>query len=217
MAQSGLSMRADVPSPARVWNRLAFAYDWQLFLERRSLVWALDLADPGPDERFLDLGTGTGALLRKLARRPVHPRDAVGVDAAEKMLRRVPPLPSGWKLVKADVRSLPLPASSFEVAAGTFLLQLLDSRDLAVTLEEVRRVLVPGGRLVTVTPIAPRGFLARPFSALVGTAERLAPTLFGGLRFFDPREALLEAGFVVRESVHVSGGYPSLVVLCQRK
>lgn len=133
------------------------------------------------------------------------------------MLRRVPPLPSGWTPVRADVRSLPLPTASFEVAAAAYLLQLFDSRDLAMMLEEARRVLVPDGRLVTVTPAPPRSLLARPYSALTGTAMRLAPTVFGGLRFFDPREALLEAGFIVRRCVHVSGGYPSLVVLCERK
>lgn len=46
------------------WSRIAFAYDWQLALERPALRAAVDLVRPRRDDALLDVGTGTGGLLR---------------------------------------------------------------------------------------------------------------------------------------------------------
>lgn len=202
--------------PAVTWDRLARVYDRQLWLERPALSAALELADVRPEERLLDLGTGTAALLRELARRPSRPREAVGVDLSSGMLARAPSLPPGWRLLRADATGLPFPAARFEVAAAAYLLHLLDEEALRAVVAEARRVLMRDGRLVTVTPAEPRSFLARPYAPVARCLARLAPRTLAGLRPFDPCAALVAGGFAVREARYVSRGYPSLCVLATR-
>ena len=198
------------------WGRLARVYDLQLWLEGPSLGAALELAAVEEGERLLDVGTGTGAVLRELARREPRPGEAVGVDVSGKMLARVPDLPPGWRLERADARRLPFPDASFEVATVAYLLHLLDAESLSGVLSEIRRVLVPGGRLVTVTPVVPRSRLGPLAGALARAGAALLPFLLAGLRPYDPRADLAAAGFHVRRAEYVARGYRSLCAVAAK-
>ena len=67
--------------------------------------------------------------------------------------------------------------------------------------------LVPGGRLVCVTPYA-RG----PGAALLRAAAGVSP----GMRPLDTRPALEAAGFTILRARTLRRGYPSLCVLAGR-
>ena len=71
------------------WGRAAAFYDWQLPLERPALATALALADPHADDDLLDVGSGTGALLRELARRLPFADGAFAVVTAAYLLHVV--------------------------------------------------------------------------------------------------------------------------------
>lgn len=199
------------------WDRLAPFYDLQLWLERHALSHAVDLAAVAAGERLLDLGTGTGGLLRVLSRRPLAPGAVAGVDVSSGMLSRVPPLPAGWELTQADARSLPFARGSFHVVTAAYLLHLLHPPALAGALSEIRRVLVTGGRLVTVTPAEPRSGLGFPWAVAAAALRRLAPSACAGLRTYDPRFELASAGFEVERARYVWRGYPSLCVRARRR
>jgi ubiquinone/menaquinone biosynthesis C-methylase UbiE len=190
--------------PSVHWDAVAPFYDAQLRLERPALAAAIELTAVAPEERLLDVGTGTGAVLRALAKRAPRPDEAIGLDASTKMLARLGELPECWRTVRADARALPFPASRFEVAFCSYLLHLLDAPGRAEVLAEIRRVLVPGGRFVTVTPVAPPTLFGRGL-------ERVA-----GRYLLDPRDDLELAGFAVRAARYVRAGYPSLCVLSER-
>lgn len=197
---------------AATWDRLAPLYDWQLPLERPALRAAADLARPSPGDRLLDLATGTGAMLRELEAQPGAPDAAVGVDASARMLARVPPLPPGWELVRAEASELPLADDSFDLATAAYLLHLLAPPLRGAVLAELARVLRPGGRLVTVTVAPPRHprtarAVERAFDA--GLAH-LGPV--AGLRPLDPRPDLVAAGFKPTEVRRTGRGYPSLII-----
>jgi len=203
-------------SPATTWDRLARLYDLQLWLERPALDRAAALADVASGERLLDVATGTGALLRRLADRPVRPAEAVGVDASPAMLARARPLPGGWNLAEADARTLPFADATFDAVTAAYLLHTLDLPARGAVLAECRRVLRPDGRLVTVTVSQPRSrvgaWLAGPIISLAG---RSSGTL-AGLRPLDPRPEIEAAGFTVERAVAVGGvAYPSLCVLAR--
>jgi ubiquinone/menaquinone biosynthesis C-methylase UbiE len=197
------------------WDALAARYDAQLWLERRPLRAALDLAGPGEDARLLDVGTGTGAILKALARRAPRPRHATGVDSSPAMLARVCPLPAGWALQRADAGSLPFDAESFDVAVAAYLVHVLDAPARMPVLREIRRVLRRGGVLVTVTPALP----LRPESRLHRRIARRLEQESGprrGLLPLDPRNLLVAAGFDVDAARRVWLGYPSLCVRARR-
>jgi ubiquinone/menaquinone biosynthesis C-methylase UbiE len=194
------------------WSRLAPAYERQLRLERPALRALLDLLSVGGHEVLLDVGTGTGGLLRELERRGERPARAVGVDASWAMLGRSPPLPSGWEFVVADARRLPFEDASFDVATAAFLLHVLDVRARGQVIVELRRVLRPGGRLGVITFAPPRRpRLWRALEVLSASSGPLA-----GARPLDPTPALLAAGFDPREARRVRRGYPSLCVTARR-
>jgi len=130
------------------------------------------LARVNPGERVLDLGCATAELTDALGRAGTR---VVGADVSAEALRRArhrhPDL--DLRLIAAD-QELPLPDASFDVVwAGEVIEHVLDT---AGWLSEVRRVLVPGGRLLLSTPALSR-------VALVAMA--LSPAGPGG--HFDPR------------------------------
>ena len=87
----------------------------------------------------MDLATGTGALLRRLAQRADRPRRAIGVEASRAMLDRASPLPAGWELINADARRLPLDDASVDVVTCVYLLHLLDPAARQAVLGEIAR------------------------------------------------------------------------------
>jgi ubiquinone/menaquinone biosynthesis C-methylase UbiE len=205
-----------VASAAATWDRHAARYAAQERLELRAIDAALRLAAPAPDERLVDLATGTGLLLRRLAAKPGAPREAVGVDRSQGMLAGVGPLPDGWSTMHADARAVALPDGWADVVTCAYLLHVLEPPERADVLAEARRLLRPGGdaRLVVVSvwPDArsPGGRLAR---AVLGALARARPSAWGALRPLDPTADLVAAGFTVTRRVLLPRrGYPSVVL-----
>ena len=102
-----------------------------------------------PGDRILDAACGTGIVTRVAVQRHGDLGHAVGVDLNAGMLdvaRANSPatrVPIDWR--QADVCALPFPEASFEVVLCQQGLQFVP--DPLVALREMRRVLVPGGRL----------------------------------------------------------------------
>lgn len=199
------------------WDRAAVRYGWQERFETNAIDAALRLAAPAADERLVDLGTGTGLLLRRLAQRPVRPRLAIGADRSAGMLARVGTLPAGWSTLLTDARSIALPDGWADVVTCCYLLHLLDPCERAQVLGETRRLLSPhaGARLVVVTvwPADSR-FAGRRVRDALRVLARARPDAWGGLRPLDPTADLADAGFrITRRVLLPRRGYPSLVVV----
>ncbi len=198
------------------WSRVASSYDWQLPLERAALAAAVTLAKPHRDDVWLDVGTGTGGLLRELARRPNRPRSLVGVDACAAMLKRAQPLPEGWALQSVDARRLPFGDGAFSVVTAAYLLHVVDGATRRRILSECRRVLIAAGRLVVVTPSWPRAWVARALYAPLAAAAGSSVGPAAALRPLDPRRELEEATFTIVAVRYVGRGYPSICVAATR-
>jgi ubiquinone/menaquinone biosynthesis C-methylase UbiE len=118
----------------------------------------LDAAALQPGERVLDVACGTGVVTR-LAAGIVGPDVAVaGLDVNPGMLgvaRSVTPARTNIEWHEASAESMPLPDESFDIVVCSLGLQFLPDKTAA--LQEMQRVLVPGGRLAigTVGPTPP--------------------------------------------------------------
>lgn len=108
-----------------------------------------------PDGPMLDLGAGTGVAQPLFGDRPV-----VALDPALEMLRRNP---TPFRVVAVG-EALPFRDESFSGVFSSYVFRNLDS--LPRTLEEVRRVLVPGGRLGVVD-------LGRPVHPILRALHRV--------------------------------------------
>ena len=124
----------------------------QDLLWRPRALWELDRFHDGPVARILDVGCGTGGLARLLAQH--HPRaTVVASDFSRTMVRtakRRTRLPRGGRTIGfavAHIGHLPFRDGTFDVVANAFVARNLT--DLAAAFRELRRVLRPGGSLLT--------------------------------------------------------------------
>lgn len=136
------------------WDDYADFYDWEnaRTLGRRDVPFWLRMtaAVRGP---IVELGCGTGRITMPLAHEGVR---LIGVDRSAEMLararRRVRRQRRGARpaLVRADVRTLPLPDGAVPMVMAPYgiLQSLLSERDLRATLRDVARVIVPAGMFV---------------------------------------------------------------------
>lgn len=136
----------------------------------------LEQAALEPGERVLDVACGTGIVAR-LAAGPVGPKGAVeALDAHAGMLAVAraaePEAAIVWH--EAPAEDLPLPGERFDVVLCGMGLPFFADRRAAVT--EMRRVLVPGGRLLANCP----GPTPPPFEAMADLlARHVKPELAG--------------------------------------
>lgn len=136
--------------------RWAGPYDAAMRLwGRGGRRWRSGLADRlglRPGDRVLDVASGTGHLTVELARHVSPGGSVVGIDAAEEMVaqatrsNRLRGLPVVFQTARAQ--QLPFPDDSFTAATCTLALHHINPRDRLTAVEEIRRVLKPGGRLL---------------------------------------------------------------------
>ena len=97
-----------------------------------------------PDDRVLDVATGTGLVARALRER--YGCEVVGLDRSADMLSRAAARDGHIPLVRARAESLPFADDSFDHVTFTYLMRYVD--DPAATMRELARVVRPGGRIV---------------------------------------------------------------------
>lgn len=104
----------------------------------------LDLLDPAPDERVLDLGCGTGHLTAELAECGA---DVVGIDADPDMLGRAREAHPDIEFRRADAREFGVDRA-FDAVLSNAMLHWVAAADQDAVLGKVHEALAPGGRLV---------------------------------------------------------------------
>jgi len=121
--------------------------------DRRWKRRVMALAEPRPGLRVLDLATGTGDLAFAAAARGAR---VVGLDITYRMIelarRKVArpdraPERGAPHFMVGDMLALPFPAASFDIVTTGYGLRNVP--DLPQAIEEIRRVLAPGGQAVS--------------------------------------------------------------------
>jgi len=182
-----------VPETATLFDNVAARYDLlnrvlSLGLDRgwrRALARSL-----GPEPRHvLDVATGTGDVAIEVAR--THPEaTVVGVDPSRPMLnaaaRKVRRLgfESRIRLVEGVAERLPFEEGEFD--AVTIAFGIRNTREPRRSLEEMRRVCRPGGRLCVLEFTMPTNRLFVPlYSIYLGRLIPLVGSLFGMRREYE--------------------------------
>lgn len=113
--------------------------------QRARTLAALDLQ---PGDRVLDVGCGPGLLVHDMAKTVGPSGQVTGIDTSAAMLElasgRCGDLPQ-VELRDDDLRALPTDANHFDAIACTQVLLFIE--DLGAALNELARVLKPGGRI----------------------------------------------------------------------
>jgi demethylmenaquinone methyltransferase/2-methoxy-6-polyprenyl-1,4-benzoquinol methylase len=137
--------------------------------------WRRFMVDRLPRDRghVLDVATGTGLVADALVARGFR---VTGLDQSPGMLAAARGRFAGRvELVEASADALPFPDASFDHLTFTYLLRYVD--DPAATLEELARVVRPGGTVAMVEFGLPRGVWRPPWDLWVGVGLPLAGRL----------------------------------------
>ena len=130
-------------------HQIAAATAYQdLFVPALFEAWAPRVADAArirPGDRVLDVACGTGVLARAAATRAAPNGFVTGLDLNPGMLAVAAQLTPTIRWQQGAADALPYPDGSFEVVVSQFGLMFFPDQPAA--LREMRRVLVPRGRL----------------------------------------------------------------------
>jgi ubiquinone/menaquinone biosynthesis methyltransferase len=118
------------------------------------------LAEVRTGERALDLAAGTGDIAFAVAARGAR---TIGLDITHRMLqlaqRRQRGGPASVRFITGDMTSLPFASSSFDLVTTGYGLRNVP--DLNAAIDEIARVLKPGGRLLSLDFNKPDNFIVR--------------------------------------------------------
>ena len=177
-----MTLRSTIATPEgkrryvkRLFATIADRYDFiTRFLsygqDRRWKAQLIALADLHSGDRALDLACGTGDLVFAAGR---GVRYGVGLDLTHRMLELASAKrPANVGLVTGDMLALPFGDGRFTVVTTGYGLRNVP--DLAQAIEEIRRVLAPGGRLLSLDFNRPRNPVLRgaylAYLTVVGSA-----------------------------------------------
>jgi demethylmenaquinone methyltransferase/2-methoxy-6-polyprenyl-1,4-benzoquinol methylase len=182
--------------------RVFYKYLSQVYDEINPFVWneamrteAIDLLDPGDDDRVLDVGCGTGFATEGLLERTerVH-----GLDQSRHQLERA------WakfgktdrvRFYRGDAERLPFGDDAFDAVWSSGSIEYWP--DPVAALREFRRVVRPGGGVLVVGPDAPHS----------SVFERVADAI---MLFYDEDEAdrMFDAAGFERFEHHIQQARP---------
>lgn len=189
-----------------------------LGMDQRWRCRAIDSLSVGPGTTVLDLGCGTGDLARELRGRGVS---TIGTDLSLGMLEAAP---EAFPRVQCDAADLSIRGGSVDGVTCGFALR--NFTDLPAVLDELARVLRPGGRIALLDVAEPPRALMRIGHSVY--FNRVVP-LIGGLlsdpdayaylprsvAYLPPTAELLEmvdaAGFHEITRTLLSGGITQLI------
>jgi demethylmenaquinone methyltransferase/2-methoxy-6-polyprenyl-1,4-benzoquinol methylase len=124
--------------------------------DRRWKRRMIALAAPAPGARALDLATGTGDIAFALAARGAR---VVGLDITLRMIELARRKGPSAHFLVGDMLALPFPARSFEIVTTGYGLRNVP--DLATAIDEIGRVLSPGGQLLSLDFNRPENGMVR--------------------------------------------------------
>jgi trans-aconitate 2-methyltransferase len=175
MSHTGPPVRTDSWDPAQ----------YEQFERERSAPFfdLLDLVDPCPGGRVVDLGCGTGELTRSL-----HDRTAasttLGLDSSQAMLERSASHEGGGLTFELGDIGQWAPSESFDLVFSNAALHWVD--DHGALFGRLTSALIPGGQLAVQVPanhdhpshlVAERVAAEYPFSDALGGYVRRTPVL----------------------------------------
>jgi ubiquinone/menaquinone biosynthesis methyltransferase len=121
--------------------------------------WKRDLiarANVRPGERALDLAAGTGDVAFAAA---ANGAKTIGLDITHRMLQLAAQKSSAARFITGDMASLPFASSSFDLVTTSYGLRNVP--DLNTAIDEIARVLKPGGRLLSLDFNRPENAIVR--------------------------------------------------------
>ena len=201
----------------RLYNFLSPFYEYLTRYEELSKERGLEVTEIQCGHSVLEVGFGTGQTLIKVADRVGKDGSVFGIDISLRMLEKTRKRVKKHELTRridlqlGDARRLPYKENMFDAVFNSYMLDLIDTPDLSKVLEEFKRVLKPGGRLVLVNMSKGERWYSN--MKLYEWIYSKSPSLFGGcrpvlirpfleeLRFQNVKRELILAGWIIPSEI----------------
>ncbi|WP_406659672.1 class I SAM-dependent methyltransferase [Methanolobus sp. ZRKC3] len=176
--------------------------------------------DVRTSESVLEIGFGTGHCLADIARNVGETGKAYGIDISEHMCRTArstiekSPGSARAEILCGDAPKLPFKDDSFDAIFMSFVLDLFDTPDIPLVLEECRRALKRGGRICVVALSREGEETSMP--DIYGWLHEHFQSVFDCRQIF-VRQSLEDAGFQIVDYTEMSLlGLPIDIVLGEK-
>jgi demethylmenaquinone methyltransferase / 2-methoxy-6-polyprenyl-1,4-benzoquinol methylase len=163
-------------SPSRknvrsIFNQIAFRYDLlnhllSFGIDKRWRNKLINMIAHISHESLLDLATGTGDLIIGMAKQLPHLKETKGIDLSENMLEIAKEKAKKVKnhkimLEVGDIQDLNIKANTFDVVTIAFGIRNVEDTNRGI--QEMVRVLKPGGSLYILEFSLPKSWIIRKF------------------------------------------------------
>ena len=213
--RKALDARVSQKDVAGVYDALSPMYNlWGRLTESRARDRAIDLADIKDGQDVLEVAVGTGIAFYEIVKRNPNGRN-VGIDLSEGMLtkarKRLQKLRvANYELKTGSALRLEEQDASFDLLMNNYMFDLMAFEEMDTVLQEFKRVLRTGGKLVLVNMTVGEKFGTDIYTWIY----RISPKLMGGCRGVQLSEKLKMHGFNVKlREYYQQLLFPSEVIL----
>ena len=139
------------------YNKMSKWYDLFRLFEQKYRTIGIKMLDPKNDDILLEIGFGTGRSILKLNKLTNITGQIYGIDLSDGMCRKAKQLLKKKEAFQnvflncADATHLPFRDNSIEKIFICFTLELFDIPDIALVLNECKRILMKEGKICIVS------------------------------------------------------------------
>jgi demethylmenaquinone methyltransferase/2-methoxy-6-polyprenyl-1,4-benzoquinol methylase len=202
------------------YSRLSPFYDFLAYSEKKFIKQGLELLDPQQGEKILEIGSGTGYAQLHIAR-ILGDGLSIGLDLSAGMCqiaqRKLTQAGLSRQSILIRNNTLPIPFQTgcFDGVFLSFTLELFDTPQISEVLNECRRILKPGGRmvLVSLSKDQPLPWAGKLYEMLHDRFPKLLDC-----RPIPTRSLVENADFeIIRDECKLMWGLPVIILLARKK
>jgi ubiquinone/menaquinone biosynthesis C-methylase UbiE len=201
-----------------VYDSLSKTYDiWGKLAETRARNRALELADIKDGQNILEVAVGTGLGFYEIVQQNPNGTN-MGVDISQGMLQKAKNrlgklTTANYELKIGNAFNLEAEDARFDLLVNNYMFDLIAFDEMDGILEEFKRVLKKGGKLILVNMTEGESLGSGIYSLLY----RISPRSFGGCRGVKLSDRLQQHGFEVKiREYYQQWWFPSEVILACR-
>ena len=214
------NLDAKVPQEdvGKLYDGNAWFYDfWAFLTESKAQKRAIQIANIQDNGAILDVAVGTARLFREIMKRNPSGQN-YGIDISRGMLAKAKSKLSiqgsqNYSLEIGSAFDINMDDDSVDILFNNYMFDLIPFDQMDTVIEEFKRVLKPGGKLVLVNMTKGEKFGANIYEFLY----RISSKLMGGCRGVQQSERLTQHGFQIKSREYVQQMlFPSEVILAVR-
>ena len=197
------------------YDSLSKSYDiWGKLAETRARDRAIELADIEDGQNILEVAVGTGLGFYEIVQRNPNGTN-IGVDISPGMLRKAEKrlgklTAANYELKIGNAFNLEEETECVDLLVNNYMFDLIAFDDMDTILEEFKRVLKKGGKLILVNMTEGESLGSNIYRLLY----RISPKSFGGCRGVKLSDRLEKHGFEIKSREYYQQlWFPSEVIL----